>query len=79
MPLIEMTDKEAEAFEMWRKQQAPDGLTDEQKAALIERARDEYAYCSDNNIEIDDDAGFSVAEDGVWVQAWVWLHNEQPE
>lgn len=41
----------------------------------IERARNLYCPPSsaDPSIEIDDVAKVSVAEDGVWVQAWVWL------
>jgi hypothetical protein len=45
----------------------------------IEAARDEYAVGSDNNVEIDDDAGTSRADDGTWVQAWVWLRNTEEE
>lgn len=33
-------------------------------------------YASDT-IEIDEDAKVSVADTGVWVQAWVWLPNEE--
>jgi hypothetical protein len=43
----------------------------------IDRAREEYAQGSDDDIEIDDGAASSVADDGVWVQAWVWLANEE--
>lgn len=39
----------------------------------IEAARDEYGS---DDIEIDDDAGTSSADDGTWVQAWVWLPKE---
>lgn len=38
---------------------------------LVQRARDEWVQFDDLNI--DDDAECSVAEDGTWVQAWVWL------
>lgn len=42
---------------------------------LIARARHEYADGSDDDLEIDDDAGTSGPDDGsgIWVQAWVWL------
>lgn len=43
----------------------------------IERARNEYCLCSDDNIEIDDNAAVSEGEEGVWVQAWVWLQHEE--
>lgn len=39
----------------------------------IEQARALYAEVSDNFIEVDDDAGVSESEDGVWVQAWVLI------
>lgn len=39
----------------------------------IELARERYAFGSDDNIEIDDNAKTAPAEDGVWVAAWVYL------
>jgi len=43
----------------------------------IDRARRLYAYGSDDNIEIDDNATISEGDDpGVWVSAWVWLPDE---
>lgn len=39
----------------------------------IERARAEYARA--NRIDIDSNAHVSQADDGVWVQAWVWLQD----
>lgn len=45
----------------------------------LARARAEYADPSDNGIEIDDDAQTSRTDDGVWVQAWVWLQDEGDE
>lgn len=44
----------------------------------IERAREEYARGSSNNIEVDDEGARTsdAAPDGVWVQAWVWLDTE---
>ena len=73
-PSDALTDEEKEALRMWRARKAEDDFPPEEAAALRERARDEYAYGSDNNIEVDDDAGFSVSDEGIWVQAWVWLH-----
>ena len=50
------------------------GMTDEE---AIEAAR--AIYC-DDDIEIDDlDVKVSRADDGVWVQAWVWVQNEEEE
>lgn len=49
-----------------------DGATDDE----ISRAKEEYAYASSDNIEVDDNALTSRADDGVWVQGWVYLANE---
>ena len=40
---------------------------------LIEKARRLYQWGSDDNIEIDDEAETSEADEGIWVQAWVWV------
>jgi hypothetical protein len=45
----------------------------------IRAARDQYAMGSDNDIEVDDVALASRADDGVWVQAWVWLPSTDKE
>jgi hypothetical protein len=37
---------------------------------IISAARGKYG---DDNIEIDDDAEMSEAEDGTWVTEWVWI------
>lgn len=42
----------------------------------IELARKKYQESDYPDIEIDDDAGTSESDDGTWVQAWVWLSNE---
>lgn len=42
----------------------------------IEAARNAY---SDDDLEIDDDAAVSRADDGVWVSAWVFVPNENGE
>lgn len=39
----------------------------------VEKARDLYET---NDIQIDENAMISLATDGIWVQAWVWLSNE---
>jgi hypothetical protein len=49
-------------------------------AEEIQRAKDEYEPGSDDCIEIDDqNVKVSVSDNGVWVQAWVWLQNEENE
>lgn len=47
-------------------------------SVFIEAARERYAYGS-NTIEIDDLAIVSHAENGVWVQGWLWLPIEADE
>ena len=42
----------------------------------INRARKEYGS---ETIEIDRNAKSSIADDGVWVNAWVWLENEEED
>jgi hypothetical protein len=42
----------------------------------IVAAREMYA---DDDIQIDDDAAASRADDGVWVSAWVWVPNEEED
>jgi hypothetical protein len=44
----------------------------------IQRARTRYAYTSSNDIEIDDGAAASRGDNGLWVAAWVWLHDPDP-
>jgi hypothetical protein len=46
--------------------------TDEQ----LDAARKLYRS---NEIEIDDDAAISQADDGYWVQAWVWVPVENED
>lgn len=49
------------------------------RAEMICAARQEYAQGSDNDIEVDDDAQLSQADDGTWVQAWVWIRTAEDE
>lgn len=53
--------------------EAGDDVADKDRAKLVEQARELYALGSDDDIEVDEDARFSVAEAGTWVQAWVWV------
>lgn len=36
------------------------------------------ALYASEDVEIEEDAEVSVADDGVWVQAWVWVPKEVP-
>jgi hypothetical protein len=51
-------------------------LNDPRRMPAIVAAQEEYAIPSDDNIEIDDDAMLADSGDGIWVQAWVYVRNE---
>ncbi len=55
-------------------------MNEDQRLKFIDAARANYAYPSDNNIEVDDNADVSESGEGgdagVWVQAWVWVRYE---
>lgn len=47
---------------------------------LLERARDQYAHGSDDDIEVDEGAAISESTSGgTWVQAWVFVRPIDPE
>lgn len=60
----------------WLKQHEEEAVT---HAAVIQRARDEYTTDSNCDIEIDDTPALSIAEEGVWVQAWVWVDTQDSD
>jgi hypothetical protein len=42
------------------------------------RSRAKELYCEDGEIEVDGDARVSIgAEDGAYVQAWVWVSSKE--
>ncbi len=49
-------------------------MNEDQKAWLIELARKK---CLTDDISVDNDANFSVGKDGTWVEAWVYISNEE--
>jgi hypothetical protein len=44
---------------------------EEYRAAAIQR------YAEEGTVEIDENAKISRAEDGAYVQAWVWVHDDE--
>lgn len=52
---------------------------EENEKSIRQRAREKYAYGSDNDIEIEEDAAISEADDGYWVAAWVWLFKPEQD
>lgn len=47
-----------------------------QRVLAVRRAREQYGT---DDVEIDQGAPLSIADNGVWVQAWVWVPNEELE
>lgn len=47
-----------------------------QREAVIQLARQNYAEPSNDDIEIDDKPTLAMSDDGTWVQAWVWVSDE---
>ena len=45
-------------------------------AAVRLLARETYAKASNDDIEVDDDAPVIRSDDGYWVGAWVFVHDE---
>ena len=56
-----------------------DGLTPKERAYYLEAARERYAKGSNDDVAIDDNAKFSAVDNGVWVQAWVWVRRPEKE
>jgi hypothetical protein len=46
-------------------------------SAHITAAREMYAVPSNDDIEIDDNPKTSRGENGTWVSAWVWVHDDE--
>ena len=51
-------------------------MNEEVQKAVIEMARSLYEG-TDGDIEVDDDASISPSEGGTWVQAWVWVPDDE--
>jgi len=49
-------------------------MPDRDIEAYIQAARDLY---ENDDIEIDDSATLCQADNGTWVQAWVWVDDEK--
>jgi hypothetical protein len=49
-------------------------ISETSKAKYIARAREMYAS---DDLEIDNQPQVSVADTGVWVAAWVFVHKEE--
>ena len=73
-----LSGAEKEALKQWRLRRCEE-LPLDRREALRTKAREMYADGSDNDIEIDDDAGFSESDHGTWVQAWVHVRHEELE
>lgn len=54
----------------------PRNLTSREEKAYY-RAMERYVTPDEENIQIDGNCRFSHADKGVWVQAWVWVPDEE--
>lgn len=63
--------------ELDRFQGDPEQPWQDQKAA-VDFSRSRWSHEQDD-IEIDDNAALSAAENGVWVQGWLWVDREELE
>lgn len=61
------------------KQISDDLLDADEVDELIEKARELHCKGSDEDIEIDDDAALSRADDGTWVGGWLWVPRPEDE
>jgi len=39
-------------------------------------AVENYVACSNGDIEVDDEPALNVSNDGVWVNAWLWVQTD---
>jgi hypothetical protein len=51
----------------------------QQYSEAILYARECYAEPSEDDLEIDEDPLLSVGDGGIWVSAWVWVADEDPD
>lgn len=53
--------------------------TEEELAALRDKANEQYCYRSDNDIEVDNEPRFSRGKGGTWVSGWLWIADEDED
>ena len=56
-----------------------DQLHADREKLVLQAARDNWVEGSNDGLEIDDGAEFSIGDGGVWVEAWVWVADEDTE
>lgn len=44
--------------------------------AAIQCVQDRYCARSSDNIELDDNPATAPVDSGIWVQVWIFVHNE---
>jgi hypothetical protein len=54
-------------------------MAESQREKLIQAARNHYEPANAGELEVDDDAELSRSDNGWWVQAWVFVHDEEIE
>lgn len=68
-PVPRIDGDEGPMVELYVEPTVIDYATDDE----VKLARDRHCAGSDNEIEIDKPARASRGDDGMWVQAWVWI------
>jgi hypothetical protein len=64
-------------YDKWKQNRQALDKTEEDEMRREIVAKAAALYCTDtDDIEIDTDASLSYGDDGVWVQAWVWVYND---
>ena len=73
---LRLSRDEMAEFLRWKE---ADAARPQATEAQIAEARTMYATPHSPTIQVDDDAKLSISEAGTWVQAWVWLEDEDAE
>ena len=55
----------------------PDSNVVTAEAAYVAQARRHHVKFSNNEIEIDESPTVSIAHDGAWIAAWVWINSTE--
>ena len=73
---LRLSRDEMAEFLRWKEDNAVRPQATEEQIA---EAREMYATPHSPTIQVDDDAQRSVSETGTWIQAWVWLEDEEEQ
>jgi hypothetical protein len=60
-----------------RAYEAMNALDDPSQEKLVKAARGQYAVGNNDDVEVDENAARSQADEGTWVQMWGWVNHEE--